>query len=170
MTWAQAMKQASRETVTRQALIDEENNKTDIEQWIDDIWNTLPPINRYHGLDFTKMNKLVSDMLDKALDNLRRRNIKYPYTQLYRAVRGLAGRRYTADDEKGRRVPVSVKEVNQLVFSSDDERFTAFEHYRLVGTGKIKSDWIRDFDRIAKALGVDPTAIPGYTDVRGKMI
>lgn len=151
MTRSQAMKQAYKEIVTKQAEEDEANHREDIDTWIDDIYNAIPGYGvGKGGLDFVALNTLVSDMLYKAIRIRTDKGIKYPYTSLYNAIQmKLYG----------------VSDVNNLVFASDDSRFVAFEYYRGISSGKVLSDWKRDFDRISTALGVDPTTVPHYMTV-----
>lgn len=150
ISWADAMKRASKEIFSSQMQTDEANTREDLEEYQADISDALTGVTLSHGFDFSAANDLVEDIIYNAIENRRNKGYKYPYISVDRAIKDHLTYSY----------------VSETVFSSTGEHgFIAFTKYKDSSTGRVTKDWFDAVKKIAETLKVDITAMPTYSDV-----
>lgn len=150
MSWADAMKQASKEIFSKQLETDEYNTAEDLRNYQSDIEDALTGVTLSHGFDFSAANDLVEDIIYHAIENRKAKGYKYPYISVDKAIKDHLTYSY----------------VSETVFSSSgDHGFIAFSKYKDRSTGRISKDWFNAVKKIAGVLKVDITAMPTYSDV-----
>lgn len=150
ISWADAMKQASKEIFSKQMQEDEANTKEDLEKYQADISDALTGVTLSHGFDFSAANDLVEDIIYHAIENRRSKGYKYPNISVDKAIKDHLTYNY----------------ISETVFSSSgDHGFIAFTKYKDRSTGRISKDWFNALKKIAGALKVDITKMPTYAEV-----
>lgn len=150
MSWADAMKQASKEIFSKQLETDEYNTAEDLRNYQSDIEDALTGVTLSHGFDFSAANDLVEDIIYHAIENRKTKGYKYPNISVDKAIKDHLTYSY----------------VSEAVFSSSgDHGFIAFSKYKDRSTGRISKDWFNAVKKIAETLKVDITTMPTYSDV-----
>ena len=147
ISWADAMKQASKEIFSNQMQTDEDNTKEDLQKYQADISDALTGVTLSHGFDFSAANDLVEDIIYHAIKNRQSKGYKYPNISVDRAIKD----------------HLTYNNVSETVFSSSgDHGFIAFTKYKNRSTGRVSKDWFDAVKDIADTLDVDITSMPTY--------
>lgn len=150
ISWADAMKQASKEIFSKQMQTDEDNAEENLSNYRSDIEDALTGVTLSHGFNFSAANDLVEDIIYHAIENRKAKGYKYPNISVDRAIKDHLTYDY----------------ISETVFSSTgDHGFIAFTKYKDRSTGRISKDWFDAVKKIAETLKVDITTMPTYSDV-----
>lgn len=154
-TWADAMRQAHSEIFEEEAGFEEEDAQREFEQLEMKTNDDPGPL----GLNYLLNDIIISieeDYIQRSLDEVRKgeregKNIKrYPYSRLQAAL-----------DQK-----FGIDEFVDLIYdyTKKDEWDSS---WRDPDTGRIKTTWINEVNKIIDIMGVDMNTLNNYTSVAG---